>query len=90
MCKLWILCVAAKHIVDTVDINEGRRTRSAGKPKPEPPKKPAMKKAGTMQKTAKEGKEFLKRGKKSKKAESSEEEEKEEEEAEEEAVEDAE
>lgn len=80
----------AKHFVD-VDVNEGRRTRSAGKPKPEPPK-PAMKKAGTMQKTAKEGKEFLKRGKKSKKAEEEEkvEEEDEEEEKKEEAEEDAE
>jgi len=43
-------------------VTEGRRTRSAGKPKP------ALKKAGTMQATAKEGKEFLKRGKKGKKA----------------------
>lgn len=68
-----------------VDVNEGRRTRSAGKPKPAP--KPALKKAGTMQATAKEGKEFLKRGKKGKKAapEPVEEDEEEEVEAEEEA-----
>lgn len=55
---------SAKYLIDTdkVDVNEGRRTRSAGKPKP------ALKKAGTMQVTAKEGKEFLKRGRKGKKA----------------------
>ncbi|KAL4221692.1 hypothetical protein ACF0H5_019947 [Mactra antiquata] len=52
----------AKYFTDNVDINEGRRTRSASKPKP------ALKKAGTMQVTAKEGKEFLQRGKKGKKA----------------------
>lgn len=43
---------------DKVDTSEGRRTRSADKPKP------ALKKSGTMQVTAKEGKEFLQRGKK--------------------------
>lgn len=49
---------------DKVDLTEGRRTRSASKPQPAP----ALKKAGTMQTTAKEGQEFLKRGKKGKKA----------------------
>lgn len=50
---------------DKVDISEGRKTRSASNPKPPPA---VLKKAGTMQKTAKEGKEFLKRGRKQKKA----------------------
>ncbi|KAK3580045.1 hypothetical protein CHS0354_028616 [Potamilus streckersoni] len=44
-----------------VDVSEGRRTRSQSRG--EAPK-PAVKKAGTMQATAKEGKEFLQRGKK--------------------------
>ncbi|XP_053379556.1 uncharacterized protein LOC123527889 [Mercenaria mercenaria] len=54
----------AQYVLNTdkVDLTEGRRTRSASKPKP------AMKKAGTMQVTAKEGKEFLQRGKKGRKA----------------------
>ncbi|WAR15196.1 hypothetical protein MAR_005301 [Mya arenaria] len=64
----------AKYVVDDVDVTEGRRLRSTGKPKPAPaPAK--LKKAGTMQKTAKEGKEFLKRGKTPKKQEVDEEEE---------------
>ena len=58
--------VSAKWVVPDVDVNEGRRLRSTGKPKPEPPAK--LKKAGTMQNTAKEGKEFLKRGRKPKKS----------------------
>ena len=59
--------ISAKWVLqsDKVDVNEGRKTRSASKPKPPPA---ALKKAGTMQKTAKEGKEFLKRGRKPKKA----------------------
>lgn len=58
-----MLNVSAKFVLNSdVDVTEGRRTRSAGKPKP------ALKKAGTMQVTAKEGKEFLKRGRKGKKA----------------------
>ncbi|KAL3862273.1 hypothetical protein ACJMK2_008255 [Sinanodonta woodiana] len=44
-----------------VDVSEGRRTRSQSRG--DAPK-PAVKKAGTMQATAKEGKEFLQRGKK--------------------------
>ena len=43
-----------------VDVSSGRRTRSQSRG--ETPRAP-LKKAGTMQKTAKEGKEFLKRGK---------------------------
>ena len=66
---MWVL-------TDEVDVNEGRKTRSANKPKPAPAR---LKKAGTMQKTAKEGKEFLKRGRKSKKVEETVEEEEEEE-----------
>lgn len=62
---------------DKVDVSEGRKTRSASNPKPAPAPAP-LKKAGTMQKTAKEGKEFLKRGRKSKKAEETTEEEMEE------------
>ena len=73
--------LAAKYVLESgVDVSEGRKTRSGGK-KPAPP---ALKKAGTMQKTAKEGKEFLKRSKKGKKPakeESESEEEAEEEEA---------
>lgn len=41
-------------------MNSGRKTRSQSRG--DVPK-PAVKKAGTMQKTAKEGKEFLNRGK---------------------------
>jgi hypothetical protein len=60
---VW-LCISAKYVLDTdkVDLSEGRRTRSASRPKPE------LKKAGTMEATAKEGKEFLARGKKGKRA----------------------
>ena len=43
-----------------MDVNSGRKTRSQSRG--ETPK-PAIKKAGTMQATAKEGKEFLNRGK---------------------------
>ncbi|XP_025081486.1 nucleolin-like isoform X3 [Pomacea canaliculata] len=47
-----------------IDVNEGRRTRSQSKPaSTTPPAKPTVKRGGTMQKTAKEGKEFVKRGK---------------------------
>ncbi|XP_069112536.1 uncharacterized protein [Argopecten irradians] len=52
----------AAYVVPDINVNEGRRTRSQSNPKP------AMKRAGTMQQTAKDGKEFLKRGRKSKKA----------------------
>lgn len=71
--------LAAKWVLqsDKVDVSEGRKTRSASNPKPAPAPAP-LKKAGTMQKTAKEGKEFLKRGRKSKKAEETTEEEMEE------------
>ena len=57
--------VPAKVLLDTdaVNVSEGRKTRSGGKK----PAAPALKKAGTMQATAKEGKEFLKRSKKGKK-----------------------
>lgn len=41
-------------------MNEGRKTRSQSRG--DPPK-PAVKRAGTMQATAKDGKAFLKRGK---------------------------
>ncbi|KAK3737128.1 hypothetical protein RRG08_016434 [Elysia crispata] len=51
----------AKYVLDgEVDVNSGRKTRSQSRG--ETPK-PAIKKAGTMQATAKEGKEFLNRGK---------------------------
>ncbi|XP_005111399.1 nucleolin isoform X2 [Aplysia californica] len=55
----------AKYVLDgEVDVNSGRKTRSQSRGvTPKPP----MKKAGTMQNTAKEGKEFLKRGKGGKK-----------------------
>ncbi|ESO85222.1 hypothetical protein LOTGIDRAFT_235897 [Lottia gigantea] len=43
-----------------INVNEGRRTRSGNKPTPAPAKTP-VKRAGTMQKTAKEGRAFLKR-----------------------------
>lgn len=52
---------SAKFVLDgDVDVNSGRKTRSQSRG--DVPK-PAVKKAGTMQKTAKEGKEFLNRGK---------------------------
>ncbi|CAG5118468.1 unnamed protein product [Candidula unifasciata] len=51
----------AKFVLDgDVDVNSGRKTRSQSRG--DAPK-PAVKKAGTMQKTAKEGKEFLSRNK---------------------------
>ncbi|GFO21953.1 eukaryotic translation initiation factor 3 subunit f [Plakobranchus ocellatus] len=51
----------AKYVLDgDVDMNSGRKTRSQSRG--ETPKA-ALKKAGTMQVTAKEGKEFLNRGK---------------------------
>ena len=83
----------AKYVLEgkEVDITEGRKTRSQSKPAP--PAKPPVKRAGTMQKTAKEGKDYLKRGKgkgKGKKAAAADDgdkvEEKEEEEEEEEEV----
>ncbi|XP_033763306.1 uncharacterized protein LOC117344605 [Pecten maximus] len=52
----------AAYVVPDINVNEGRKTRSQSNPKP------SMKRAGTMQQTAKDGKEFLKRGRKSKKA----------------------
>ncbi|XP_060075305.1 uncharacterized protein LOC132554991 [Ylistrum balloti] len=52
----------AAYVVPDINVSEGRKTRSQSNPKP------AMKRAGTMQQTAKDGKEFLKRGRKSKKA----------------------
>ncbi|KAL8578204.1 hypothetical protein ACOMHN_040965 [Nucella lapillus] len=52
----------AKYLLEgkEVDVTEGRRTRSQSKPAPA---KPPVKRAGTMQNTTKEGKDFLKRGK---------------------------
>lgn len=50
-----------------IDVNEGRKTRSQARGGSESTPKPSMKRDGTMQKTAKEGKAFVKRGKKSKK-----------------------
>jgi len=50
----------AKFVVGEVDVNAARTTRSQSRG--DVPK-PSLKKAGTMQNTAKEGKEFLKRGK---------------------------
>ncbi|OWF55368.1 uncharacterized protein LOC110460778 [Mizuhopecten yessoensis] len=52
----------AAYVVPDINVNEGRKTRSQSNPKP------SMKRAGTMQQTAKDGKEYLKRGRKSKKA----------------------
>ncbi|XP_048752864.2 uncharacterized protein LOC125664222 [Ostrea edulis] len=49
----------AKYVVPEINVNEGRKLRSANK-------KPAMKRAGTMQTTAAAGKEYLKRSKKAK------------------------
>lgn len=56
----------AKTLLDEdVDVNAGRKTRSQSRGGDTP--KPALKKANTMVNTAKEGKEFLKRGKGGKK-----------------------
>lgn len=58
---LNVILPTAKQVLDgNVDLNSGRRTRSQSRG--DTPK-PAVKKAGTMQNTAKEGKEFLSRGK---------------------------
>lgn len=51
----------AEAVFGKVDASEGRSMRKRAAPAPA---KTPMKKAGTMQKTAKEGKAFLKRGKK--------------------------
>lgn len=57
----------AELIYGKLDLSGGRSLRKRAAP---PPPKPAVKRAGTMQKTAKEGTAFLKRGKKAaKKAE---------------------
>jgi hypothetical protein len=58
--------IVAKYVVPDINVNEGRKLRSANK-------KPAMKRAGTMQTTAAAGKDFLKRSKKAKTADSSDE-----------------
>ncbi|KAK3104403.1 hypothetical protein FSP39_001314 [Pinctada imbricata] len=63
----------AKWVVPDINVNEGRRTRSQSNPKP------GMKRAGTMQETAKAGRDFLKRSKKGKKSKEIVEEEEEEE-----------
>lgn len=55
----------AAWTVPEIDVNEGRKTRSQAKGGSPP--KPSIKRDGTMQKTAKEGKAFVKKGKKSKK-----------------------
>lgn len=80
ICTTFLILISAKWVLqsDKVDITEGRKMRSASNPKPPPA---TLKKAGTMQKTAKEGKEFLKRGRKPKKAAEKVEEEEEEEES---------
>lgn len=44
-------------------MNEGRRTRSQSRPATATPVKTPVKRAGTMQKTAKEGKEYVNRSK---------------------------
>jgi len=54
----------ALAVYGSLDTSEGRSLRKRPAPKPAPPKR-----AGTMQKTAKEGKAYLKRGKKAKKSE---------------------
>lgn len=46
-----------------IDVNEGRRTRSQSRPATATPVKTPVKRAGTMQKTAKEGKEYVNRSK---------------------------
>ena len=61
--KLSIIYISAAWTVPDINVDEGRKTRSQSSGG----SKPAMKKDGTMQKTAVEGKEFVKRGKKSKK-----------------------
>lgn len=55
------ICFTAKAMYGgELDLTEGRSLRK----RPEKPKPAPLKKAGTMQKTAKEGKAFLKRQKK--------------------------
>ena len=81
------LSIAAKTLYGDLDMSEGRSLRK----RPEPPKpKTPLKKAGTMQKTAKEGKAFLKRGKKGAKKAAEKKEEEEEEDGDDEANGDAE
>ena len=73
--SMFFLWLAAKALYGDLDMSGGRSLRK----RPQKPK-PALKKAGTMQNTAKEGKAFLKRSKKGgakKKAEKIEEEEEE-------------
>ncbi|XP_071110088.1 uncharacterized protein [Haliotis cracherodii] len=62
----------AKSLLGDDDLSGGRRTRSRARGAA-PPAKPPVKRAGTMQKTAKDGKEFLNRSRKSKKEEEEEE-----------------
>lgn len=57
--KCILNVIVAKYVVPEINVNEGRKLRSANK-------KPAMKRAGTMQTTAAAGKEYLKRSKKAK------------------------
>lgn len=76
----FVLNISAKWVLGDADLTGGRRTRSSNKK--EVPKSP-MKRAGTMQKTAKEGKAYLKRS--AKDEEEEDEEEREEEEQDEEA-----
>lgn len=66
------ICFAAKSLLGDDDLSGGRRTRSRARGAA-PPAKPPVKRAGTMQKTAKDGKEFLNRSRKSKKEEEEEE-----------------
>lgn len=55
--------ILAAWTVPDINVEEGRKTRSQASGAA----KPAIKRDGTMQKTAKEGKAFVKAGKKSKK-----------------------
>jgi hypothetical protein len=71
----------ARAVYGDLDLSGGRSLRKRPAP---PAPKPGMKRAGTMQKTAKEGKAFLKRGRKPKAAKKEEEKIEEEEEEEEE------
>lgn len=59
--NISFLSFLAKTVFPEINVNEGRKLRSADN-------KPGMKREGTMQNTAAEGKAFLKRAKKAKKS----------------------
>lgn len=61
--QTFYIHILAAWTVPDINVEEGRKTRSQSSGA----SKPAMKRDGTMQKTAVEGKAFVKRGKKSKK-----------------------